>query len=236
LWGVLEDTRYYNKRLKFAGSRGGDSDQASAVSTASSKTTMAKSLLYFNFPGRAWAIRACFNIAGKPVPDEFYTFPELQALKGTDKFPLGQMPTLELDDGTYVCQSGAITRYAAKLAGLYPADPMHALFVDEIIETCNEAMAKAPQTKDEELKKKLRAEYAANDLPRYYSFLKKRIGDRTYIAGNALSIADFYAYGFLKAIRSGQWDHVPTDSDAPFGFDGYLTGLEADSVFGPYKM
>jgi len=197
---------------------------------------MAKSLLYFNGHGRAWAIRACFKIAGVSVPDEFYTWPELQAQKGSEKFPLGQMPTLQLDDGTYVAQSGAITRYAAKLAGLYPSDPLHALLVDEVIETCNEALAKAPQNKDEELKKKLREEYRANDLPRYYSFIQKRIGGRAYVVGSSLSIADFYVYSFLKAIRSGQWDHIPADSDASYGFDAYLTGLENDAVFGPFKQ
>ena len=32
-----------------------------------------------------------------------------------------------------VTQSDAITRYAGKLAGLYPADPLQALFCDEIM-------------------------------------------------------------------------------------------------------
>lgn len=34
----------------------------------------------------------------------------------------GQLPVLELDDGTSFTQSGSVVRAAAKLAGLYPAD------------------------------------------------------------------------------------------------------------------
>ncbi|POM76985.1 Glutathione S-transferase [Phytophthora palmivora] len=43
--------------------------------------------------------------------------------------PLGQVPVLEVDGTTY-SQSMAIARYAAKLTGLYPHDPLECLRVD----------------------------------------------------------------------------------------------------------
>lgn len=103
-------------------------------------------------------------------------------------------------------QSSAITRYAAKLAGLYPTDDhIKAMFIDEIVDVVNEAAAKAPQTSDIELKKKLREEYAKKDLVKYFTFLAKKLEKSTskFIVGNTLSLADLYTYSLLRAIRTG---------------------------------
>mmetsp|Transcript_946 Transcript_946/g.2153 ORF Transcript_946/g.2153 Transcript_946/m.2153 type:complete len:150 (-) Transcript_946:117-566(-) len=43
------------------------------------------------------------------------------------------------------CQSVALARYAGKLGGFYPEDPVQALIVDEAIESLNELMAVAPK-------------------------------------------------------------------------------------------
>lgn len=54
-------------------------------------------IVYFNAPGRAWALRTCFKIANVAFEDEFLTFPELQAKRGptgySDEVPLGQVST-----------------------------------------------------------------------------------------------------------------------------------------------
>lgn len=48
------------------------------------------------------------------------TFDEHKAMKKDfNKEPLGQLPTLTIGDKV-ICQSAAIIRYTAKLAGLYP--------------------------------------------------------------------------------------------------------------------
>lgn len=52
--------------------------------------------------------------------------------------PMGQLPILEVD-GKKVCQSGALLRYAGKLAGLYPEDAWKALKVDEFLGAWDEA-------------------------------------------------------------------------------------------------
>ena len=117
-----------------------------------------------------------------------------------------QLPILVLDNGERVTQSAAITRYAAKLAGLYPTDDhIKAMLVDELIDVANEAAAKCPQNKDPELKKKLREEWAKNDLVKYYTFLAKKVekSPSKFVIGDSLSIADLYVYGLLKSIRSG---------------------------------
>ena len=57
-------------------------------------------LHYFNLRARAEPIRAALTVAGIPFEDVRYTFEEWGAVKASGKFPLGQVPTLELADGT----------------------------------------------------------------------------------------------------------------------------------------
>ena len=61
-------------------------------------------------------------------------FAEFKERKGgtgrTKELPLGSVPVLTVQDGTVVTQSMAMGRYAAKLANLYPSEPLEALFVD----------------------------------------------------------------------------------------------------------
>ncbi|KAL3668101.1 hypothetical protein V7S43_006965 [Phytophthora oleae] len=68
-----------------------------------------------------------FSYGGVKFVDERVQFPDFPALKPT--LPFGQLPNLEVD-GNIFAQSMAITRYAAKLAGLYPSDALDALKVD----------------------------------------------------------------------------------------------------------
>ena len=88
-------------------------------------------LTYFDFPGgRAEPARLALHLGGIPFEDFRFapsSFPEVR--KTT---PLNQVPTLHVDDAQ-VTQSDAITRYAGKLAGLYPTDPFQALLCDEIL-------------------------------------------------------------------------------------------------------
>jgi glutathione S-transferase len=62
----------------------------------------------------------------------FEQWPALKADKS--KCPFGQVPAMTLPSGVTIAQSGAIARYAAKLAGLYPADPEVAAKADMIQE------------------------------------------------------------------------------------------------------
>ena len=54
---------------------------------------------------------------------------------------VGLFPVLHVD-GVLVTQSDAITRYAGKLAGLYPTDPYQALLCDEVLSAVEDANIK----------------------------------------------------------------------------------------------
>jgi glutathione S-transferase len=57
------------------------------------------------------------------------------------KLPFGQVPVLEVAEGTFIGQSAAIMRYLGKRSGLYPSDPIAAAVVDSIIDEENDLLS-----------------------------------------------------------------------------------------------
>lgn len=75
--------------------------------------------------------------ARQAFDDKRIPFPEFGALKAAGAFPFGSVPVLDIGTERFA-QSGAILRYAGKLAGLYPVDAVAALRVDMAIDTIEE--------------------------------------------------------------------------------------------------
>lgn len=199
-------------------------------------------LTYFNFPGRAWVTRVCLKMGGIAFNDETISFEEFGIARGPNGYspaiPLGQLPILTLPNGKIITQSGAIARYAAKLANLYPTDPEDALVIEEVIEVVVDCTGKIPQDKDPEAKKRLREEYAAKELPKYLSLLANRLSSSgtPYVVGSSITIADLYIYHMLTGVRKGNYDHVDPNSDAAFPiFQSFIETMEANPSFAPYK-
>eukprot|EP01038_Epipyxis_sp_PR26KG_P014094 gene14094-18913_t len=200
-------------------------------------------LTYFNIPGRAYAIRACFNIGGIPFEDETIEFSQLNELRGPNGanslIPLGSVPVLTLPSGEVIAQSGAILRYAGKLAKLYPENFEEALKVDEILETVSEVLTSSPQHSDPETKKALRLEYASGKLKKFYNFYagKLEASGGSYIATETLSIADVLLYAQLKSLRKGSFDYIPSDYDSQWPIlQNYIDFIESDPVMKPYHL
>jgi prostaglandin-H2 D-isomerase / glutathione transferase len=177
-------------------------------------------VVYFNSPGRAEAIRICLYIASQK-DDSSIEFKDTRiegkdwpALKPTT--PLGSMPLMKLNGFTHV-QSLSLARYAAKSAGMYPTDPLQALYVDEVMDTINDLISSMPMSKDEEEKKKLREEYAANKMKQYADFIESTI---QHNGGNGVvstpSVADLILKSAVSMIQGGFMDYI----DQKF-FDAY---------------
>ncbi|KAI2507742.1 glutathione transferase [Fragilaria crotonensis] len=168
---------------------------------------------YFDAPGRAEPIRVMLHAAGVEFKDNRFKPPEWPATKPTT--PLGAVPTLKIDDVTY-CQSLALARYAAKLAGFYPADPLEALVVDEVMDTCNEILnglfASFPQEK-----KRKRLEWQEGPLTKCTNLIESRIQASGGVSvAKAPSVADLMLKGVVDGIKRGFFDYI----DATF-FDNY---------------
>lgn len=193
-------------------------------------------MISFVILGRAAVICAVLDIANIPYQLEVVPYAEFAASKeDKSRFPLGQMPVLTLPDGKIVTQSVAIARYVGKRANLYPEDPLEALFVDEIIDVTSDVISSAPQNPDNDVKKKLREEWAATKLAKFLAFFNSKLVAGNYLVGGKLTIADLFLYNVLKALRSGNYDYVPVDADSAFPELGaYFDFVKADPVFGPH--
>lgn len=174
-------------------------------------TTPNHELIYFDAPGRAESIRIMLHAAGVDFTDTRVAGKDWPAVKAST--PLGSVPVLKIDDVQHT-QSLALARYAANLAGFYPAnDPLKALVVDEVMETINEMSNKAPQDPDEEVKKKKRQEWQSTGLTKYADYLEKQI--QTFGAGKSVvdtpSFADVGVKTLVGMIQGGFFDYVDTD-------------------------
>jgi glutathione S-transferase len=193
--------------------------------------------------GRAYTIRTCLGIANVKFEDEKIPFEQLAERRGpsgrSKDVPLGALPVLTLPDGRVVTQSVAIARYAAKLAKLYPEDPLEALFVDEILDTLGDISSGVPRNiTDPEAFKKAREEYAAGKLVNYFSYLAEKLQEKgPYLLGAHLTVADIGLYNTVKYFRKGLLDHVPSDYDSKWPeFQAHVETMEANPVFAPYKL
>lgn len=144
-----------------------------------------------------------------------------QWLEMKPKTPLGSLPVADLD-GKEVVQSSAILRYIGKLGGLYPEDDMDALFVDQVIDTCQDFYASLMSYRgtDKSRLQSEREKALANGGERYWGGCQRMIEDYTdsgpYVLGEKLSIADLVIAGMYILLRFGFLEHVPKKA-----LDGY---------------
>ena len=94
-------------------------------------------LTYFPFTGRAEATRLTPYIGGIEFEDERVSRSKITRIKFDGAFTIGSVPEISID-GEMHAQSNAMLRYAGKLSGLYPEDPLLAIRVDEIVDVCDD--------------------------------------------------------------------------------------------------
>lgn len=159
-------------------------------------------LTYFNFTGRGELARLIFHFGGVTFEDNRVDHAALATLKPT--LPLGQLPVLEVDGLTY-SQSMAIARYAAKVAGLYPEDPLLALGVDMISETLIELSGPMGEIvyriKDEELKAEKIKTFLEVTLPKAFAVLESKVQGKFFL-GDKASFADVHLFSFVSMITT----------------------------------
>lgn len=170
-------------------------------------------LTYFDFDGgRGEPIRIAFHVAGIDFEDNRISFPEFSEMRQGTRF--NSIPVLEID-GAAVTQSNAISRYVGKMAGLYPADDLQALYCDEVlgaIEDVSHHIGRTIGMQGEELqlaREKLVDGWLSIHLRGMDELLAR--GGGQYFADNSLTVADLKAFVETRWLRSGSLDYVPTD-------------------------
>ena len=175
---------------------------------------MAKlTLTYFDFHGgRGEPARLALSMSGIPFQDDRVLPSEWGSRKA--QTPFGALPVLEVD-GQVVSQSNAINRYVGKLGDLYPSDPWQAALCDEAMEAVEDITNKIGATLflPEEQKKAQRKELAEGPIPFYLTRLQQRLeahGGR-YFSADRLTVADLKVFVWIRHLKSGALDHIPTD-------------------------
>jgi glutathione S-transferase len=170
-------------------------------------------LTYFDFHGgRAEPARLAMHIGGVPFEDHRFTFAEFAEVR--KEAPFGQVPTLTVD-GKVVTQCDSITRYAGKLAGLYPEDAYQALLCDEVMYVVEDANVKLGPTfrMTGDAQKEARLALVNGSMAIYLRWLESQLKAHggEYFADNRLTIADLKVFVDVRGLNSGRLDHVPTD-------------------------
>merc|ERR1712137_95858 len=175
-------------------------------------------LSYFNMKGAAESIRLAFAVSGLEFEDNRVQREEWPKLKPTT--PYGSMPVLEVNGKQYA-QSLAILRYAGKLGGTYPSDPLLALQVDMELDAIQDMFNTIRPTfaMDEEKKMAARKVLAEETLPKWFGIFNQHIkdnGSSGYLVGDSVTIADLQLYATINMLQSGFLDGVPASIFDPY--------------------
>jgi glutathione S-transferase len=127
------------------------------------------------------------------------------------KFPAGQVPAVEFEDGRTLTQSNAIIRYLAKGSHLLPEDPFAAAKVDEwlfweqyshepYIAVCRFHMVYKEQPKETREGWRVERGEAALDL------MERHLTGRDWFAGPDMTVADISLLAYTRVAHEGGFD------------------------------
>lgn len=170
-------------------------------------------LSYFDFDGgRAEPIRIAFHAGGIAFEDHRVSFAEFGALREQLRFKA--VPVLEID-GVTVTQSNAMCRYVGKLAGLYPEDPMQALYCDETLDAVEDVSQRIGATMGlkgqalQDARQQLVQGALSTHIKGFGELLAR--GGGNYFADGRLTVADLKVFVQTRWLQKGNLDHIPTD-------------------------
>lgn len=170
-------------------------------------------LTYFDIDGgRAEPIRIALHAAGIDFEDNRISFDQFAEMRLTT--PFNTVPVFEID-GAQITQSNSLSRYIGKIAGLYPADNLQALYCDEVLgalEDLSHYIVRTFGLEGEEFRL-AREKLVEGWLSTYLRGLEKLLirGGGKFFANNQLTIADLRAFVDSRSLSSGTLDYVPTN-------------------------
>jgi glutathione S-transferase len=177
-------------------------------------------LTYYPFGGLAAVPRLCLVLGNIEFEDARMTGEELEAAMEADKkrFPNATVPVLEIDDGRVVLsQSMPITFYCARVAGLFPTDPLQIADAEEVqaqVLDFFQALYATVGPEGDALKQ-AREEWAAGPggahLRRLDQIWERGSAEGPYLHGDRVGVSDLTAFALIGHVRSGHLDHIPED-------------------------
>ena len=130
-----------------------------------------------------------------------------------ERFPLGRVPVLQLEDGTLLAESNAIILFLAEGSSLIPsekiqrAEMMQWLFWEQYSHEPNIATVRAwlryfgvPTGKESQVKQKQEAGVAALQV------MEKHLSARAFFVGEKYSLADIALFAYTHVAGEGDFD------------------------------
>jgi prostaglandin-H2 D-isomerase / glutathione transferase len=160
-------------------------------------------LYYLPLRARAESIRMILHFGGVSYQDVTIHMGQWQGFKSSGTLaPFGQLPSIRLPGGEIIAQSGAIARYAAKLAKIYPSDPLAAARADMIFEYAQDLNMINPllnfwPTETETWNNNYKAFF--DTLPKHLDTLSAMLGNRPFFGGTSPTHGDFAIFHVLDA-------------------------------------
>ena len=166
--------------------------------------------------GNCLKVKYTADLIGLP-----YTWVPIDVTKGQTrtpeflgKFPMGQIPAVELDDGRRLAQSNGIVRYLARGSALLPADPFVAAKIDEFLfweqyshepylAVCRFHMLYLGRPK--EAREPQRVERGEQAL----LLLDRHLAGGQWLVGDGLTIADLVVLPYTRLAPEGGFDLSP---------------------------
>mmetsp|Transcript_71961 Transcript_71961/g.208463 ORF Transcript_71961/g.208463 Transcript_71961/m.208463 type:complete len:242 (+) Transcript_71961:99-824(+) len=154
-------------------------------------------LSYFRVRGRAELIRLTLSAGGVPFEDERVSREEQQRRKAAGELPFGQFPTLSVG-GQLFAQSYSIAKYAARLSGLMPSDPLDVLKAEGVVDATDDVRSKLVPIRYLPVEPAARleryAQFFRDTLPLWLRHFEKLCADGGFLVGGALSVADLAVF------------------------------------------
>jgi len=147
-----------------------------------------------------------------------YTWVPIDIMKGESRtaeylrrFPMGQVPGVEFDDGRTLAQSNAIIRYLARGSALLPDDGFTQARIDELlfweqyshepyIAVCRYQMVYLGQPKSVREPQRVKRGEAALD------FMDKLLGGCDWLVGETITIADIALLAYTRLAHEGGFE------------------------------
>jgi glutathione S-transferase len=159
-------------------------------------------LVYFAGRGRAEVIRLVLAEAGVEYDEQLVTMENFPAMKKSGELPFGAVPAWREGDFT-LAQSSAIANYLARQHGLYPKDAKAAAKCDEILGAVDDIRTELRkiQGATPEARPQVREQIKNEFLPRWFGYLERFLGNKKFVTGEELTVADLALWYTLELIR-----------------------------------
>ena len=192
-------------------------------------------LFYFDLYGRAEGIRMLLHKAGVQFEDVRITREQHAAMKEEGKLEYGQVPMLELDDGTRLVQGNAIIRYIARQYNMLPASNLEAYQANKILDyqedwVTTKIIAMFGHPDKEAATKKL----FEQDVPEILKWYEKTVAGKKYAVGGKYTFVDTLMLGFLhdlvlnpKSPMAAMWQQA-WEAHAGPGTKEYLENMREE--------